>query len=121
LLGSTGQVWQLTAANTIRRRTDLGFSGNSFTNSLPPQSITFLILPAGTVPPPQLRAGSMGAGNTFDFWLDGVAGQKYVIQSTVDFLNWASIQTNTLTSSSWHVILPASTGTEKFYRGQWQP
>jgi O-glycosyl hydrolase len=38
------QVWQLTAANTINRLADIGSSGNSFVVTLPPQSITLLVV-----------------------------------------------------------------------------
>jgi hypothetical protein len=38
------QVWQLTAANTISRLADVGFSGNSFGVTLPPQSITLFVV-----------------------------------------------------------------------------
>jgi O-glycosyl hydrolase len=40
----TAQVWQLTAANTINRLADVGFSGNSFGVTLPPQSITLFVV-----------------------------------------------------------------------------
>jgi len=38
------QVWQLTAANTISRLADIGLSGNNLGVSLPPQSITLLVI-----------------------------------------------------------------------------
>ncbi|MBI3801511.1 MAG: PKD domain-containing protein [Deltaproteobacteria bacterium] len=44
----TTQVWQLTAANRIDRLEDINFSGNSFNVTLPPQSITLLVIPAAT-------------------------------------------------------------------------
>jgi PKD repeat protein len=42
------QVWQLTSANAITRLADLQFSGNSFTATVPPQSITLFVIPAGS-------------------------------------------------------------------------
>src|ERR1039457_5289867 len=39
--------------------------------------ITLFVLPTGT--PPQLRASSISSSNTFDFWLDGQAGERYAI------------------------------------------
>jgi len=69
--------------------------------------------------PPQLRAGGMNA-NTFDFWLDGQAGQKYIIQATTDFTTWLPIQTNTLASNSLHIVLTATTP-YRFFRAQWTP
>jgi len=44
----TAQVWQLSATNAINRLADLGFASNSFTATLPPQSITLFVLPAAT-------------------------------------------------------------------------
>jgi hypothetical protein len=45
------QVWQLTAANAIAHLADVGFSGSGFASTLPPQSITLFVVPAGSVPP----------------------------------------------------------------------
>ena len=45
LPAGTGQVWQLTSANTITRLSDISFSGTSFTNTVPVQSITLFVLP----------------------------------------------------------------------------
>ena len=53
------QVWQLTAANTISRLADIGLSGNSFGITLPPQSITLLVVAKNSnVPsPPNAPSG----------------------------------------------------------------
>jgi hypothetical protein len=42
--GGTAQVWQLTAANTITRLPDIGVSGTSLGVSLPPQSVTLVVV-----------------------------------------------------------------------------
>jgi hypothetical protein len=47
----SSQVWQLTSANAITRLADLTFGGNSLTATLPPQSITLFVLPAGVAAP----------------------------------------------------------------------
>jgi len=50
----TAQVYQLTSSNAITRLTDLSFSGSTPAFTAPPQSITLLVLPAGTannIPP----------------------------------------------------------------------
>jgi len=44
----TAQVWQLSATNAINRLADLSFASNSFTATLPPQSITLFVLPMAT-------------------------------------------------------------------------
>jgi len=122
LLSGKGQIWQLTSTNVITRLPDISFSGNLITNTVPPQSITLLILPAGTNPPaPQLRAGTISRTNTFDLWLDGTAGQRYGLLGSPDLVAWAPVVTNTLLSNSWHVILPATNGNRSFYRGIWAP
>jgi hypothetical protein len=122
LLSGAGQVWQLTSANAITRLGDISFTGNKFTNTVPPQSITLFVLPAGTTPPPPaLRPGSLSRTNTFDLWLDGTSGQRYVLQSTSDLRSWAPVATNTLSGSSWHILLPASNVPQTFYRGLWAP
>ncbi len=53
LPAGTAQVWQLTSANTISHLSDLTFSGGTFSNTLPAQSVTLFVLPAATQP--QLR------------------------------------------------------------------
>ena len=40
------QAWQLTAANTIARLSDIGITGASFDVPLPPQSVTLLVVAA---------------------------------------------------------------------------
>lgn len=42
------KVWRLTSTNTISALSDITFSGNTLTTTLPRQSITLLVLPAGT-------------------------------------------------------------------------
>ena len=52
------QVWQLTSANTITRLSDVSVGGNSFSVTLPAQSVTLFVIPSGgTVPraPTNLR------------------------------------------------------------------
>jgi hypothetical protein len=120
-LGETGQVWQLTAANSIRRMSDVPVSSNSFTQVLPPQSITLLVLPPGNPPPPELRAVPVSGGAGFELWLDGTAGQRYEIQATTNLVNWTSVQTNALTTSSQQVNLPSSSLPASFYRARWLP
>jgi hypothetical protein len=42
------QVWQLTAANTITQLDDLASDGQSFTTTVPAQSITLFVVPNGS-------------------------------------------------------------------------
>ncbi|CAN5667055.1 glycoside hydrolase family 44 protein [soil metagenome] len=53
----TAQVWQLSATNTISRLSDINFSGNNLSATLPAQSITlFVISAAGGNQPPNATA-----------------------------------------------------------------
>ena len=114
----TAQIWQLTSANAITRLPDLTFTGGTITNTLPPQSVTLLIVPGGT--PPRLRAGAVSATNTFDLWLDGQSGQRYALQSSSDFVNWTSLETNTLAGTSLNLVVP-TTNAIGFFRARWLP
>jgi hypothetical protein len=53
----TAQAWQLNSANTITRLSDINVVGNSFSTSLPAQSITLFVLPTVALPtaPTNLR------------------------------------------------------------------
>jgi len=115
---STAQAWRLTSANTIARLSDRTLTGKTLTDILPAQSITLFVLSNGT--PPVLRDATMASANSFSFWLDGVAGQRYAIQGSLDFVNWTALQTNLLSSNSVPLTLPA-TNTHRFYRAQRLP
>lgn len=119
LSSGVAQRWQLTSANVITHLADLNFIGNSFTNTAPAQSITLYVIGPGAAA--HLRAGAISASNTFDFWLDAQAGQRYLIQASSNFANWWPVQTNTLASNSFHVFQAASNAPVRFYRAQWFP
>ena len=118
LPAGTAQVWQLTSANTITRLSDVAFTGGSFSNTLPAQSVTLFVLPTGT--PPQLRTSGLSSSNTLNGWLDGRAGERYAILGSSNFVNWIPVQTNTLPSTSMPIALPA-THAWRFFRAQWLP
>lgn len=120
LPGNTVQAWQLTVANTITRLPDLSLAGATLSNSLPPQSITLLVVPAAA--PARLRLGGLPSGATLDLWLDAQAGQRYVLQASADLANWAPVLTNSLTASSLHLPpLPTTNAAARFYRAVWAP
>jgi len=58
-----GQAWQLTAANSITRLSDISFSGATFTSTVPAQSITLFVLPAVALAGPP-TSPSPGDGTT---------------------------------------------------------
>ena len=80
----TAQLWQLKATSPtdqtvagITHLSSVNFSGNVFSNTVPSNSVTLFILPGVTNP--VVRAGATGPGPTFGFWMDGQAGQRYVV------------------------------------------
>jgi hypothetical protein len=119
LPSGVAQRWQLTSANAITHLSNLSFVGNSFSNTVPAQSITLYVLAAGNEA--HLRAGTMSSSNTFDFWLDAQASQRYVIQASSNFATWWPVQTNTLASNSVHIVQSANDVPAQFYRAQWAP
>ncbi len=117
----TARLWQLNASNVITQLSNLSLTGNSFSNSLPPQSITLFVLPAGTnPPPPQLAPGTVSSTNTFNVWLSGQTGQSYIMQSSGNLRSWLPVQTNLLTNSPLLLVLP-TTNAPRFYRAVWVP
>jgi len=54
--GGTAQVWQLTSSNTINHLSDISFSSSSFNATLPQQSITLFVIPAGNGNQPPVAA-----------------------------------------------------------------
>jgi len=82
LSSGTAQIWQLTSANVINHLADLSLSGSALTATLPPQSITLFVVPAGSAPAPTLHAamgeGQAGSGIILSF--ASSAGQKYQLQ-----------------------------------------
>ena len=113
-----GPPWQLTAANVISNLSDVHFTGGTFSNLLPAQSVTLFVVPGGT--PPQVRTAAAGSNGTFNFWLDGQSGESYAIQASSDLFSWQEVQTNQLTGGSASIGLPA-TKQIQFYRARWLP
>ena len=108
------QVWQLTSNNVITRLSDTSVSGGIITNVLPTQSITLFVVPQAASP--RLRANSTSSPGAADFWVDGQAGLKCVVQKTTDFATWSSVSTNTFVSNSVHCVYPGTNAAAAFYR-----
>ena len=108
---SAVQVWQLSTANAITRLADVPVSGGRINLSLPAQSITLLVLPES---PPSLEAarGSLK--------LTGTPGQRYVIEASVNLVQWAPFSTNTLSSATLTLPTPMSSPPYRFFRAVWQ-
>jgi len=76
----TAQVWQLTAANTITRLSDLSLTGATLSNSLPAQSITLYVVPAAVLagPASNPNPANGATGVTFTPSLTWTAGSNAV-------------------------------------------
>jgi len=86
---TTAQVWQLTAANTINRLPDLALTGNSFSATLPPQSITLFVISGtanGQLPtaPSNLTATAVSAQQIHLTWTDNAGNESgFVIERCI--------------------------------------
>jgi len=109
------QRWQLTGANVISPLPSLSLTNAVLNDVVPSQSITLYVAPAATNLF-SLKIAGAAAGQVALF-LNGTAGQTYVLQSSTNLLNWLSVNTNTLISNSWEMFMPPTNGAPKFYRG----
>jgi hypothetical protein len=119
--GGPAQAWQLISSNSITRLPDLQLAGTTLTTTVPPQSISLFVLPTGTPAAPSLSVGPAATTNTFDLWINGQPGLSYALQSTTNFVDWTAIQTNTLSSNSWHGVFPILPSQRMFYRVRQSP
>ncbi len=112
----TAQVWQLNSSNVIARLSNLNYSAGTLSTFVPGQSVTLLVIPPRLT---QLVAGPARSDGQFEFWLNGEAGQTYVLQSSSNLVSWAAVSTNTLAGNQFHFLLPR-TPMRQFYRAQRQ-
>jgi hypothetical protein len=110
----TVQLWQL-ASNNITRLADLTFTNTIVSNTLPAQSITLFVLPP--LPVFRLQTAANNPPWQLNFWLDGQAGQTWVLQSSTDLIHWSATSTNTLASNSFEFFVPTTNSAQMFYRG----
>ena len=94
----------------------LAVAGTNFTASFPPYSLT-LITFAPAAPDLQSMAASDGQ---YIFQLRGQPGVPYQIQTSTDFVSWASNATVTLSGTTSYVTNNLSSGA-KFWRTIWLP
>lgn len=108
------QRWQLTAANVITPLANLSLTNGVLSDQLPPESITLYIVPAaGSF---HLQTGAVTNGK-LALWLDGQAGQTYVLQSSTNLTTWMPVSTNTPVSNVFELFVPATNSPSNFYRG----
>ena len=111
----TVQRWQLTSANTINHLANIALTNRVLSDLLPAQSITLYVLP--TTNSFNLQIGNNSPPGQLGIWLNGQAGQTYILQSSADFLEWLAVGTNQLVSNSFEFFAPTTNAAEMFYRG----
>ncbi|HYG75239.1 MAG TPA: glycoside hydrolase family 44 protein [Planctomycetota bacterium] len=80
LAGSPAQRWQLTSSNAIARQADVGVSSGSLSATVPAQSITLFVIPAGSVvvtpaAPSNLSATATSASQINLSWTDNASNE----------------------------------------------
>ncbi len=115
----TAQRWQLTSANVINQLVNISLTNGVLSDTLPAQSITLFVLPAFAMGPFSLRIGASNSSGQVALWLDGQAGQTYLLQSSANLVNWSAVSTNTLSSNSFEIFLATTNSTRMYYRGLW--
>ncbi len=114
---STAQVWQLTASNIITHLADAPVSNGVINYLAPAQSITLFVVSSV---PPLLSVSNPGAG-AMNLLIDGVAGQKYIVQTSTNLAAWFPYSTNLASSNQ--LILPVTTTSTSptFFRSYMAP
>jgi len=111
----TAQAWHLTSSNVIARLPDVPYVNGIVSNTLPAQSITLFILP--TAKNFRLRTGTNAPPGQLELWLDGQAGQCYILQSSTNLSRWSPFSTNTLSTNSCRVLVATTNAANRFYCG----
>jgi Glycoside hydrolase family 44 len=97
--GAAIQRWQLDSAKTITRRSDLAPSGATVSLTLPPQSITLLVIPAVPMPPaPVLTATATGAAQVALSWSAVAGAVSYDVYRSFNDAPFAPLTNTNLTS-----------------------
>jgi hypothetical protein len=108
----SAQVWQLNNG-AISQLTNLTYSAGQLQTTVPPQSVTLLVIPPSPVL--QLVAGPPRTDGNIQFWVQGEIAGTFVLQSSPDLFNWSPVSTNTLAGPQLQFLLPAG-GAQTFYR-----
>jgi hypothetical protein len=111
----TAQRWQLTSANNINHLADVGLTNGVLSDMLPAQSIMLYVLPATNSF--NLQISNNSPPEQLGVWLNGQAGQTYILQSSTDLVHWSAVGTNLFMSNSFEFFMPTTNATQMFYRG----
>ena len=123
--GANAVIYAVTAETSFNRLislTDTGASSVVTTLATCPNNELFRAVKFAPIlnpfPAPSLGAPALADGQ-FTFSLTGVAGYKYVIESSSDLTNWLPLQTNTTPST----ITPTNTAnfSQVYFRAVYFP
>jgi len=112
----TARRWQLTFANAISHLADIAITNRVLSDMVPAQSITLFVLPVTNAF--YLQIGSNSPSGQLGIWLNGQAGQTYLLQSSSDLAHWSADDTNQLASNAIEFFVPTTNAAWVFYRGQ---
>ena len=107
------QVWQLNSSNVIAQLSNLPYSAGMLQTTVPSPSVTLLVIPPSSTL--SMLAAPHLSGTNFQFWVKGEIGGTFVLQSSTNLSTWLPDSTNTLSSSQFQFMRPA-TSTQTFYR-----
>jgi hypothetical protein len=109
------QQWQLTSANTINHLADVVRNGSTLSLSLPPQSITLLIVPGTTdVTFPTISLVNAQAPQNGTFTFTGTAADDVGVASVKYALSGATVGTGTATgTANWTAAIHPNRGTTR--------
>ncbi len=111
----TAQRWQLTSANTINHLANVALTNGVLSDTLPAQSITLFVMPATNTF--NLQIGNNNPPGQLGVWLNGQAGQSYLLQSSTDLVHWSAVNSNLLASNAFEFFMPMTNAMQMFYRG----
>ncbi|MGA2555948.1 MAG: glycoside hydrolase family 44 protein, partial [Verrucomicrobiota bacterium] len=109
----TAQRWQLTSANVISHLADLTVTNGVLGDILPAQSITLFVLPATNSF--TVQVDKYNSPGQLGIWINGEAGQTYILQSSTNLIHWTAVSTNQAANNSFELFVPA-TNAAQFYR-----
>jgi hypothetical protein len=109
------QLWQFASNQPIARLADRRFT-NTLAHTLPPQSITTIVLPGA----PRLDRVEPAGPQQIRFQLRGARDLTYVTEASSDLRTWQPRATNQLASNSIPVAL-TQTNAMECYRARWRP
>ncbi len=93
-------------------------AGATFASTFPMMSMSLMTL---TPPAPSLSLVAPVSEDLFVIQIEGQVNVPYVLQTSSDLGNWASLSTNTLTGTTLRITNAVSGGPQQFWRAAWLP